>query len=125
MIAAHMVRLFDPTVHMEKVYAIYDSFGNTGKTYLMHCLASIYGAGRSNVSATTDAIENDKFNDWMSNLRILNIDEAQNNNYKNHKFESWLKLSTGNTMSFRGIQKESVMKPVNFITSFTTNTPDL
>jgi hypothetical protein len=125
MLSAHASKLRDSKAHMEKIYAIYDSFGNTGKNYLMACLASVYGAGRPNISVKTDGIESDKFNDWMSCLKMLNVDEAQNTNYRSHKFESWLKLATNYSMNFRGIQKEAVEKPVDFITSFTTNTPDL
>jgi hypothetical protein len=124
MISAHAVKR-RTGVRPNKVYALHDTFGNTGKTYMMYCLASIYGTGRTNVEVKTEQIENDKFNDWMSYLEMLNVDEPQNGNYKNRKFEAFLKLCTNHSMSFRGMQKEAKMKDIRFIASFASNEADL
>jgi hypothetical protein len=124
MISADAHRRRNPGVRPAKAYALYDPFGNTGKSYLMYCLASIY-SGRANVEVKTEQIENDRFNDWMSALKMVNIDEPPNGNYKNHKIEAFLKLCTNYTMSCRGMQKEAKVKPIDFITSFASNQPDL
>jgi hypothetical protein len=70
MLASHAYKRRHPESHIEKVFALYDSHGETGKGYVLSCLASIYGAGKSNIEVKTDQIENDKFNNWMSTLRM-------------------------------------------------------
>jgi hypothetical protein len=124
---SHAWRLRNPEDFISKFFIHYSKEGNTGKSFFVSCLASIYGQ-LSNIGATPYQLSGDKFNSWMFESLFIFIEEAQrsdNNNYETKDLEATIKRITTRNGSNRGMQKVCKADEHRAIVGMNCNTSDL
>ena len=123
LLKSHAYRFRNPDDFIEKFFVNYGT-GNNGKSFLVACLAKIY-PGLANSAVRQEQIENDTFNAWTVNNLQINIEEAQQSNYKSKTLGQRVKQMTTKNASVRGMYNETKSARNWAICSMNTNKKDL
>ena len=123
MLSSHAYRFRHPGAFIEKCFIYFSSEGNTGKSLLSAIIGSMYhrfGAPALRISQVSE----DK-NGFLTDYLYAHIEELQNEQYRNHFFETLLKQMTTKNTASRKLYKDTVATVNRAIFGFNTNKEDL
>ena len=92
LLSSHAYRFRHSNTFIEKFFINFSEESTTGKSLLTAILATMYPR-YANIGVSPDQAES-KFNGWMYDYLMIQFEELQNDNYRNHNFEGILKRIT-------------------------------
>ena len=92
LLSSHAYRFRHANTFIEKFFIHFSKESTTGKSLLAAILGIMYPRF-ANLGASPDQFES-KFNGWINEYLMIQIEELQNENYRNHNFEGVLKRIT-------------------------------
>jgi hypothetical protein len=118
MLYSHAYRFRHPLEFVEKFFVLYGKNGGEGKSFLIGMLCNIYGDyGQDGLDMTKG---DEKFNGWMFEKLMLNLNEIENDAYGS-RLQKYVKEATTFEGSARGMMKETTKRQRLALCSMVTN----
>jgi hypothetical protein len=118
LLATVQLAIRQPNIHASRIFAKFSASGNDGKGYIDACLSSIF-EGQRMMNLKVADIES-PFNSYMQNLMIA-LDEAQFENYTNHRLEETFKNYTNDEIVITCKGKSQITQPNRTIININSN----
>ena len=123
LLSSHAYRFRHSNTFIEKFFIHFSKESTTGKSLLAAILGTMYPR-YANLGASPDQLES-KFNGWMQDYLMIQIEELQNENYRNHTFEGVMKRFTTKHGSGQKKGVDTTACENCAIVGCNTNKPDL